>query len=176
MRILLLIWFLSTAVWCRSPEAVVTEVFASQQHNQNASKTVKDCAHCFTPGFLSLLQRAFGQDPRKGVYVDWNIFGNSQTGTGHYQVGRAFYDGAHSVVPVQVWTGLRSQQTTRDHKARANWKAIVTCHVHLTDVGAGWQIYDIQWLAQAARKDGKHGRPAIWVRKSLTPIAEGRWP
>lgn len=166
-RILLLILMLSAVAWCRTPEAVVEEVFGCEQRLQNQQKTVARCAHCFTPGFLGLLERAFARKPADGRYVDWNIFGNSQTDTGHYEVGRADYSGRNATVPVRVWSGLRSRRTIQDRQARASWPYIVSARAHLTDVGSGWQIFDLEWLP---RQD----QPTIWVRKSVTAVAEGR--
>lgn len=170
----LLLVLLSSAGWCRNPEAVVAEIFRYEQRAQNALKTIRACETCFTPGFLGVLERALGRDPRKGgPYVDWNILGNSQTGTGHFEVGQPSFSGSNAVVPVRVWTGLRSEKTVGDAGARASWPNISTVRAHLTDVGAGWQIYDLEWLGE---KRGNDVRPAIWVRKAVTPIAEGRWP
>lgn len=175
--ILLLLLLLPTLpAWCRQPEEVVREVFAYEQKVQDPRKTINHCSHCFTPGFLTILQRAFARVPGKDKsYVDWNIFGNSQTNTGHFEVGKSSRQGQDSIIPVRVWTGIRSQSTIRDAKARASWPLVRRVEVQLTDVGSGWQIRDMIWEGYDEKTgDQVEHIPPISVRENLVPIAQGR--
>lgn len=174
---LFFILLLTAVAWGRTPEDTVRKLYATHDKTDNLDRTVQLAADCFTPGFLSIFQRALAIKPdRGGAFVDVDVLVDSQGGWGDYVVGRAIYDGENVVVPVTLWTGLRSGEVRKDPKLRASWPTR-QARVHLTDVGNGYQIYDIEFPARRYKIQGQvYSEDASTARAQLLYVLNWKKP
>ena len=164
----LLVLLLSLPVFARPPEDVVRQVYSTHLRRNSLEKTVAEVPKCFTPGFLGVIKRALARTPQSGgSYVDADFFVNSQGGWGDYKVGPASITGKDAVVPITLWTGLRSEAVRTDPVKRKSWPT-TQAKVYLTDVGDGFQIHDLEFLPRAGEKFSFRVRP--W----LEGIASGK--
>lgn len=111
-----------------APDQVVSKVYNTHLKTQDMRKTIQQVPKCFTPGLLSILERALkGQPPRP-------IRGH------RYFLQQS--DGSHSEVRIKVWDS-RSKRKDKPQLGR----------VILTDVkdGDGYQIRDIEWEVRLSK-------------------------
>lgn len=164
----LIVLFLAAPAWCRTPEEVVRTIYSTHLKYDSMDKTLARTADCFTPTFLRLFQRALAlptvRGKISGVDVDLLVF--SQGGWGDYEVGRAVVDGPNAVVPVQLWVGVGTRGMGKGPAVRSKVQPHLA-RVHLTDLGSGFQVYDIE---HPANRSGSVTMPALWVRQYLRQI------
>lgn len=157
-----------------TPESVVEKVYQTHLSTPSLSETVKKCESCFTPGFLGIMERALANKPGgKKDFVDFDFFVDGQSGYVKYEVGKATISGKNATVPIRVWNDARGYKFETDPKRRDQMAE--RAHVHLTDIGQGFQITDIEFLARDVfGPDGNNFHtPAQSMRSILKKIADG---
>jgi hypothetical protein len=150
MRALLIVLLLTGAAWAQTPEQLVKNLYQYHLGSPGEVKTVKENRQCFTPGFLQVID----QDQRfvaKGMGANFLTEGNG--GWGDFEVHNGYPNGNVYVVPLTLYCGVRSGDVRTDPKLRAEWP-LTKVNVLLTDVGYGYQIYDLDYLPRAASKFG----------------------
>lgn len=167
MRILIAIVLslLTLPAVARPPAEVVQTLYDTHVATGDQRKTVQLLAHCFTPGFLGILERALKRQP-PNPFVDVDIFANNQMGLGFFEVGKATVKGKEATVPVDLWIGRVNPANRFDRKLLTR----IQVTVFLTDVeeGQGFQIRDLEFLPT------QHNPKPFRIREWLLPIAEGR--
>ena len=152
----------------RTPEETVKKVYQSHLTSKSFQETLSQCEDCFTPGFLSVMQRALAKKPGKGSFVDFDFFVNSQAGFAKFEVGQASVEGKKALVPIRVWNDSRGYEFEKDPARR---KAMAfPALIHLTDVGKGLQITDIEFLGHL--KDGHESGFSYYPGQTMRPILE----
>lgn len=157
-----------------TPESVVDKVYKTHLSTASLSETVQKCESCFTPGFLGIMERALANKPGgKKDFVDFDFFVNSQSGYVKYEVGKATISGKNATVPIRVWNDARGYKFETDPKRRDQMAD--SANIHLTDVGHGFQIMDIEFPARdVPGADGNNFHtPAQSMRSILKKIADG---
>ncbi|MFN8611788.1 MAG: hypothetical protein U0931_29860 [Vulcanimicrobiota bacterium] len=76
-------------------------------------------------------------------------------GWGDWQVGRATVDGNYAIVPLTLWCGLRSEDVRKNAQLRRDWDWKYYADVDLTNLGNGWQIYNLRVLPHRSRRTGE---------------------
>lgn len=135
----------STPALAQSPESVVKRFYQAYWNSQDEDKTILSNRHTFTPGLYNLLDRALRLEHKAGGCSDaFFVVGNG--GWGDWEVGRASIDGNNSIVPLTLWCGLRSEEVRKNPRLRRDWEYKYYANVYLTNLGQGWQIYNMQVL------------------------------
>ena len=158
MRKLIVVLSLLTLAWpvlAQAPDAVVRQLYQTHRKLNQLEKTVAHSGSLFTPGFLKLFQKAIMSPPEGGDFLDYDFLINSQDSWSDFQVGQTHWDGKYAIVPVTLWLGEPG------HGRNPNIKSTLA-KVFLTDLGHGYQIYDIKHVG-----NGVDGRS---VRDDLTTI------
>ena len=133
MKIALLCLLLTLSALARTPAEVVQDAFAYDLKH-GMSKTLQNRSHCFTPGFLRLFRRALALP---APAVDMDYFTASQDGGHLLKIAAAQAQGKEAIVQVKLWQGAYRGAPAGPEPA------VATTKVYLTDLGQGFQIWDI---------------------------------
>jgi hypothetical protein len=154
MRILLLflIVLLSSPLSARTPEETVRKVYQAHLDGKGFKDTLSQCEDCFTPGFLSVMERALAGEPGKDAdWVDFDFFVNSQAGFARFEVGTASVKGKEAKVPIRIWNDERGYKFEKDPQRRQ--EMAFPALIHLVDVGHGLQITNIEFIGHLRDND-----------------------
>lgn len=130
-----------------TPEDVVLRLYHAHRRDDDALHSLKAQRACFTP----TLQRWIARAPR--AKMDPLVC--SESGWYGYQVGQARVAGRDAVVPIKLYSGRWPLENGHDMTEVRRVVKPRHAEVYLTDVGNGFQIYDIRHLPYTARLAGK---------------------
>ncbi|MGE0495338.1 MAG: hypothetical protein AB7S38_39395 [Vulcanimicrobiota bacterium] len=151
-KLALLVLLLSVVAQAQTPEQKLETLYKYHLSSHGEPDTVAKHERFFTPGFLGVLDRQFElQRQLPGAGSNFLTVGNG--GWGDYEVHPGARRGKDYVVPMVLYCGLRSDQVRTDPKVRAEWP-VHKVEILFTDIGAGWQIYDLRFLPRPASKNG----------------------
>ncbi|MFN8611828.1 MAG: hypothetical protein U0931_30060 [Vulcanimicrobiota bacterium] len=115
-----------------------------------------------------MLARALELEHKAGGCSDaFFVVGNG--GWGDWEVGRATLDGNNAIVPLTLWCGLRSEAVRKNAQLRRDWDWKYYADVYLTDLGQGWQIYNLRVLPHRSRRTG-FAQPGYTVRDNARRV------
>ncbi|MBN9416346.1 hypothetical protein ABS71_12250 [bacterium SCN 62-11] len=156
MKIALFLLLLTLTAAARTPAEIVQDVFEYDfQHGM--TQTLQDRAHCFTPGFLQLFRKALALPTGGPAFVDMDYFRNGQDSGQVLKTTDTEVHGKEAIVSLKIWQGAY-----RGAPAGPQPKAPTT-RVFLTDLGQGYQIWDIRHSKLSARQD-------------FQTLLKGKWP
>ena len=162
-KVCLTLLLFSVPAWAQTPEAVVDRFYRTYCATQDEDKTIRAESRSFTPGFYALLDRAIRlEEQKRSCYEAFFVVGNG--GWGDWEAGQATVDGNNAIVPLTLWCGLRSAEVRKNAKLRRDWDKSYG-DVYLTNLGNGWQIYNLKFLRHKYRVS-KDVMPEIDVRAS----------
>lgn len=162
MRFTILFLLLTGWVAARTPAEVVLDAF-QYDLDHGMEKTLKDRSYCFTPGFLSVFQRALALKPGSAAFVDMDYFTCSQDGGHRVGTGETEIRGNEAVVYVKIWQGPYRGAPAQKEPSKPSTKVL------LTDLGQGFQIRDIVHLPN-------RGVKGFSVREDFNILLTGKWP
>ena len=119
----------------------VNKLLKNHQRTNDAKKTVRLSESLLTPGFLGVLDRALAGQ------IGGDFILGGQAGFDNYEVAFSSQHNGKWTVPVYVWGGRSDPKDLRERRCPRS-KVVF----HLTDVGAGPQIYDIEHGKASVRK------------------------
>lgn len=146
MKTAILLLLLTLCAAARTPAEIVQDVFAYDfQHGMG--KTLQNRADCFTPGFRGLFLKALALPPGGPDFVDMDYFRNGQDGGQVLKTSATELHGNEAIVSLKIWQGAYRGAPAGKEPARP------TTRVFLTNLGRGYQIWDIQHGTLSARRD-----------------------